>query len=803
MADHTKYGRFDDAGRRYVITDPRTPRPWVNYATNGRYSRLISHAGGGFSYHISPREGRVTRWRYNALPQDRPGHYLYIRHRDTGEIWNPTWQPCGVLPESWECSHEFNRTRWTAEHRGVRVEKTVFVDLEDDVELWLVRITNTASRQAGLDLFAWVELLLGHALNDLINQPNDKHFSDVHLDRASGALVATRRYWVRARGATVAQENADWDRVVWFASSLPVSHFEGSLDAFIGPWRSESNPIAVERNRLGDTEITAGDPCAALQMPLDLAAGQEAEFAIQLGVAPKQDWRQTVPEKVARFRDIANVRASLEAVRTDAEDYLSGVQVATPDADLNRMANLWHQAQARVTFLHGRDAGYYHGGLLFGRGFRDSCQDLLGPLLTRPQWVRQRLLEMAARQWADGHCYHLYFPGTNTGEDAGHSDTPLWLPLAVVEYVRETADTAVLGEQVGFVEPEAAPAPLLEHVFRALDYVFEKKRSPRGLALFGPGDWNDPLDHCGRGGKGETVWGSMALAYGLRLVAEMLDWLGDARVQGVRARFEEMRRVINEHCWDGAWYLRGTNDLGEKIGSRECREGRIYLNTQSWAVMSGVAPEDRARQAMASAWEQLMTPKGPQILKPSYTGVNPNIGLITRCVPGKKENGAVFNHPVSWSILAAAMLGDGARAHDIYRRALPFNPVVDIDRYEVEPYVQAEYVTSPDHPTFGQASHSWLTGSAVWLLRDAIDWICGVRPAFGGLLVDPCVPPSWERWTVTRRFRGAVYEIAISNPRGLSRGQVRLTLDGAPVEGNLLPPRETGGVHRVEAVLER
>ncbi|MBN1477808.1 glycosyl transferase family 36 [Candidatus Sumerlaeota bacterium] len=799
MTDHLKYGHFDDAQRRFVITDPHTPRPWINYATNGRYSRLISHTGGGFSFHVSPREGRVSRWRYNALPQDRPGHYLYLRDRDTGEVWSPTWQPVGVLPETWECSHFVNRTRWIAERRGLRCEKTVFVDLEDDVELWLVRLSNSTDQELHLDTFAWVELCLGHALNDLINQPNDKHFSDVHFITEAQALVASRRHWVRARGATVAQENQAWDRMVWMASSLPVVSFEGSLDTFIGPWHSETNPIGVERGELSKTEITAGDPCAALHHRIDLAAGESVEFAVQIGVAPKGEAKRVIPKRIAKFRDLANVRASLERVIADADDHLSAAQVRTPDADLDRMVNIWHQAQTRVTFLHGRDAGYYHGGLLFGRGFRDSCQDLLGPVIPRPDWARRRILEMAQRQFADGHCYHLYFPGSDTGEDVGHSDTPIWLPLAAVEYIRETGDTAILEETVPFTD--GGEATLLVHLLRALDFVFETKRSERGLVLIGPGDWNDPLDQCGRAGRGESVMNTELLAHSTRIMADLLEHLGDERAARLRDRFGELSIAINKHGWDGAWYIRATNDQGDVIGSARCIEGQIYLNPQSWAVISGIAPPDRAAQAMASAWECLMTPKGPQILMPAYRHVDPHIGLITRCVPGKKENGAVFNHPLSWSILASLMLGDAERAHDIYRRALPFNPVVDIDRYEVEPYVQAEYVTSPEHITFGQASHSWLTGSAVWLWRGVLDHMLGVRPAFDGLLIDPCVPAGWREWTVTRRFREATYHIAFENPEGMSRGSVSLTLDGEAIEGNLLPALGDGKVHRVEAVL--
>jgi cellobiose phosphorylase len=800
MADHLKYGHFDDANRRFVITNPRTPRPWINYATNGQYSRLISHTGGGYAFHRSPRDGRVTRWRYNALPQDRPGHYLYIRDRATAKVWSPTWQPVGELPEKWECAHSVNRTTWRATHAGITCEKTVFVDLNDDVELWLFRLINSTSQQVNLDVFAWVELLLGHALNDLINQPNDKHFSDVHFDRECQALVASRRYWVRQRGASVKQENQAWDRVVWFAASRPVASFDGSLDAFIGPWRSESNPIAVERGRCSDTEITAGDPCAALHMEIALGAGEETELAIQLGVGPKAEATTRIPELVARFRNLGNVRASFQRVIEDADDHLNAVQVQTPDADLDRMVNVWHQAQARVTFLHGRDAGYYHGGLLFGRGFRDSCQDLLGPIIAKPEWARARIQEMAARQFADGHCPHLYYPESGGGEDVGHSDTPIWLPFAVAEFVCETGDVAFLQEEITFAD--GGEAPLLDHALRALAFVQERKLSLRGLALIGPGDWNDPLDQCGRGGKGESAWTSMALAYAIRLTAEMLEHIGDRRAEELRAQHAALTDAINTHCWDGAWYWRATNDAGHVIGSHACDEGKIYLNAQSWAVMSGVASPERAQQALASAWEHLMTPKGPKILHPAYTKIRDDIGLITRCVPGKKENGAVFNHALAWAVLAALQTGDGDRAHDIYRRALPFNPVIDIDRYEVEPYVQAEYVTSPDHATFGQASHSWLTGSAVWLFRDVLDWMLGVRPAFDGLLIDPCVPREWKSWKVTRRFRGATYDISVSNPEGVSRGSVALTLDGAPVAGNRLPALGDGQLHRVEAVLK-
>jgi len=778
-----KYGHFSKDRMEFVITRPDTPAPWVNYLSNGRYHALISNTGGGFSFYRSPKDSRITRWRYNGLPVDRPGKYIYIRNRKTGTYWSPTWQPTATALDGYECRHGLYYTRFRSEYDQIRLELTYFVP-EDDLELWRISLTNLDSEVKQLDIFAYTELCLGHALVDLINQPNDQHFNDVHFDRDHEILLASKRYWVTYSGPTVKQSNQAWDRYVFFSSSLPVSHWDGSKNLFVGRWRSESNPLAVEQGHCTNSEITTGDAVTALQMPLEIKSGSTSEFVILLGVVQRTDVLTAAPEIVNKYRDLDTVDRELDLLRSNWHDYLRHIHIDTPDEDMNTFINVWNQYQTSVTFRFSRDASYYHGGLLFGRGFRDSCQDLMGPVIARSSWAKERILEMCGYQFANGSTYHLYYPVTGGGERTGHTDTPLWLPLAVITYLKETGDFDLLRIEKPF--QDGGNASVLEHLYAAIDYTLANL-TDRHLAKFGPGDWNDTLDYLGREGRGESVWVTMFLCYILRETTELCVYIGDQEKADIyRQRYEMIADAVNTHCWDGKWYIRGTNDSGEKIGSSSNAEGKIFLNTQTWAVISGVATGERACQCMKSVNIHLETAKGPKILHPAYSKIDANIGLATRCVPGKKENGAVFNHPVSWAVIAECLLGHGNRAFEIYKKALPNNPVIDIDRYETEPYVYSEYVTSPDHPTFGQASHSWLTGSSVWMLRGTFDYILGVRPAYAGLLIDPCLPEHFKQVQVKRIFRGKQYLLTIENPQGLQRGQVSIEVNGRSIPGNLI-----------------
>lgn len=798
-----EYGYYDRASLEYVINRADTPHPWVNYITNGRYSGLVTNAGGGYSFYISPKDSRITRWRYNCLPMDRPGRYIYLRDRETGKFRSLTWQPTPAFPITfYECRHGMNYTKITTEADGIRSEVTYFA-AKDDLEIWRVRLFETRGRARTLDIYSYAEMCLGHALVDLINQPNDKHFNDVHFLPGDEIIMASKRYWVTFNSATVKQANKAWDKWVFMASSLPVEGFDGSKDEFIGKWRSEENPQAVEQGVSFDTRITAGDAVCSLRSPVLLDASGSLEFHYMMGVVPKtgddpehtREAEEEAVKMVEKYRDPDRIEKEFQAILDARDDYLSGMQIEIPDQEMQDFINFWNQYQSKTTFQFSRDASYHHGGLLFGRGYRDSCQDAMGPLLTKPGWVRERILEMSRRQFNAGNVYHCYYPLSGGGEITGHSDTPLWLPLIIMKYLEETGDFGILEEVEEYADE--GKGTILEHFTGALDFL-KSRMNDQGLVYIGPGDWNDTLDYCGREGKGVSAMNTFIYAWILKEAVHLLNRLEHPAAAEYDKLYHHIKKACNEHLWDGQWYIRAINDKGEKVGSSENTEGKIFLNAQSWAVISGVAEGERAITCMASAMEHCDTPKGPKILDPSYTRVDENIGLATRCVPGKKENGAVFNHALSWSYLAMLLLKNSDQAYSIYKKALPSNPVVNPDRYEMEPYVYSEYVTGPDHPTFGQASHSWLTGSSVWMLRNTTDYFLGIKPVYDGLMIDPCIPENWESFRVIRKFRGAIYEIDFEIENGGKGDVISIELDGKSIEGNVIPPLSDGKTHVVK-----
>jgi len=790
-----KYGYYSDDYREFIITNPRTPRPWFNYMWNGRYTGLISHTGGGFSFLDSPRDNRITRMRYNSLPCDRPGRYVMVKDIETGKYWSLSWAPTIDLSyDKYECHHGQGYTKIITEINQVRGEITYFVPTDRNAEIWRVALTDLSGFDRNLEIYAFTELLMGNALNDLINQPNDKHFTDIHFDPELRSLIATRRYWVLNKGVSVKQPNIDWKYQVYFTQTLPVTGFDSSLDTFIGRWRSEANPESVETGVMHNTEITAGDPVAALQSKMELPANGSENFAVVMGIVAKGEM-STVPAS-----DIASIDLKFAELNQKWDRYLSAVQVDTPDRNFNLMLNVWNQYQAAVTFDMARNAGYYHGGLLFGTGMRDRFQDILGVVMVEPDRVRTRLLNALKFQFQDGSTLHNFFVLTNTGERTNHSDTPLWIPFGLVEYLNETGDFSILDEVIAY--HDQSESTVYEHLIRALDYSIANL-GEHGMPKIMTGDWNDTLDYVGSQGKGETTWGAFFLGYVLKKTLPLFEIRNDrvnlAKFQTV---YENLGKTIDENCWDGEWYLRAFKDDGEPIGISAHTQGKIFLNAQSWAVISGLAPKDRGDRALASCQKYLAKPNGMQIVFPSYTEVEDDVGLISRCVPGKKENGAIFNHASSWFVLASLMNGDVDFGYDIYQRMMPLNSAKNIDRYEVEPYVYAEYVTSPDHPTDGQASHSWLTGTAVWMLRIGLDQILGFQPNLKGMMIDPHIPSTWQQFSAQRKFRGKTIDLHVTNPNHKNSGVRSMSVNGEQFEGNFLDlDRYPSDVLRVDIVL--
>ncbi len=782
MAIANQYGYYTEDNREFVITDPRTPRPWFNYMWNSQYAGLISHTGGGFSFLESPRDNRISRMRYNCLPWDRPGRYVMVKDTATGKYWSLSWSPTINLNyDFYECRHGQGYTKITTEINGIRGEITYFVPTDTNAEIWRVKLTELSGQARDLEVYSFLELLMGNALNDQINQPNDKHFTDIHFDKDLQALVATRRYWVLNKGVSVKQPNIDWKYQIYFSQSLPIAGFDSSLDTFIGRWRSEANPVAVETGVMQNTEITAGDPVVALQSKIALAANDSADFAVVLEIAAKE----IPPTPLVKGGKIVEVADSkLMQLKQKWDQHLSCVQVQTPDEAFNAMLNVWNQYQAAVTFDMARNSGYYHGGLLFGTGMRDRFQDILGVVMVDPARVRERLIKALNFQFKDGSTLHNYFVLTNTGERTNHSDTPLWIPFGIVEYLKETGDFSILDEVVPYHDESSGT--VYEHLVRALDFAIANT-GEKGMPRIFTGDWNDTLDHVGSQGKGETTWGAFFLGYVLNKSLPVCEHQGDRKsLEKFQNFYEHLRQVTNDICWDGDWYLRAFRDNGEPIGVSTATQGKIFLNAQSWAVISELAPKDRADKAMASSREHLATPFGMQIVAPSFTEIDDTVGLISRCVPGKKENGAVFNHASAWFVLASLLNGDTEFGWEIYRRMMPINSSqatdAKCDRFETEPYVYPEYVTSPDHETQGQASHSWLTGTAVWMLRIGLDYILGFQPTFTGMIIDPKIPADWSGFKAKRKFRGKVLSLTVVNHSDAKQ----MTVNGQVVEGNFI-----------------
>jgi len=786
------YGHFSDDGREFIITDVRTPSPWINYLQNGRYFAAISANGGGLSYDRSPLHGRITRYRINDVPPDRPGKYIYVKDFDSGEIWSLTWQPVGREPSAaYRVAHGFGYTRAEAEVAGIASSVIFFVPPDDDREIWHAALRNASGRARRLAVTGYVEFALGHALVDLINQCDDQHFNRVHFDRELNALFATKTYWVTETRGTQHQENKEWDRWAFFTVNRPVAAYETLRERFIGPFRSESNPAALEGG-LSSKDTDYGNAVGAIQVEVELAPGESTDVIFSLGVIAKTEFERGRGAAVGRFKDAASVGAALARVAESWDDFLGRTKVETPEPGVDIFMNFWTPYQAKVAFDVGRVASFYYWGIGRGFGFRDTAQDTIAITIADAARARERILLLARQMRSDGKVYH-HFYGDGQGEFTAHCDDPLWFILAVTEYVRETGDAGLLDAAEPFLD--GGRGTVLDHLLAVVRFA-SGNLGPRGLPNFGRGDWNDTLDYIGGRDGGESVWGGMFYVAMLNRLLELLEFLGTAgRHPGVRELRDRLVAAVETSSWDGEWYLRAFGEGGRKIGSKENRFGRIFINTQSWAVIAGLPDRSRLVRAMDSARELLDTPFGPKICAPAFREIDPKIGLITRCVWGKKENGAVFCHPAAWLIQAECLLGRGDRAFDYYRKLLPDR--IDSDVFIAEPYVYSQYITSDEHETAGRASHSWQTGTAAWMFRVSFDHILGIRPAYEGLVIDPVIPRAWKGFRAERVFRGARYFIEVENPDGVESGVKSIVVDGRPVAGPVLPLLAAGAECRV------
>ncbi|MCS7310728.1 MAG: glycosyl transferase family 36 [Armatimonadetes bacterium] len=783
----TEYGYFTEPGDEYVITRPDTPAPWVNVLSNGDYGMVVSQMGSGYSWRTHASMNRLTRWEQD-LVRDRWGKYLYLRDVDTGAFWSPTWHPCAGSLETYRVRHGWGYSVFEGEYQGVMSELTQFVPLHDPCEVWILRLHNRGEVARRLQVFSYLEWLLGTAPD--WHREFRRLFIETRYDPTHGVLLATNVLWdLPGRGNT--HWNSSWDYVAFHSASCLPAGFDGDKRAFLGRYGDMDAPRAVREGRSFGTQGRWDDPIASLQVVLELAPGDTVAVAFVLGATESEEQALALAEK---YRHLPAVHEALAEVRRFWKETVGGLQVHTPDDAVNLMANGWLAYQAISCRLWARTAYYQTGGAY---GYRDQLQDsLVWLLLGQPERTLEQIRLHAAHQHADGTVLHWWHPLAEQGLPSYYSDDLLWLPFVTWHYLQETRDLGCLQEEIPFFD--GGSATLLEHCLRAFEKALSR-RSERGLPLILQADWNDGLNAVGIGGKGESIWMAHFLHYLLVRWAE-LPVLDEQTASRFRAEARALREAVNAHSWDGKWYWGATTDSGRKLGSAECVQGRIFLNVQTWSVLAETAPPDRAEQAMQSAREHLYTDYGALLLAPAYSIPDPEIGYITRYAPGTRENGGVYSHAACWAVLAERELHGATAAYQLWRSFCPPVRGMEPERYAAEPYVMPGNVDGPDSPYAGKGGWTWYTGSAAWYLRALVEGVLGVRATWQGLQVQAQLPEGWDAFRIQRRFRGALYDILVRRAQPGERAAY--FVDGQRWQGEVLPAFGAGTSHRVEVVVE-
>ena len=786
------YGYFDDEQKEYVITRPDTPLPWINYLSNGKYCAMISNTGGGYSFYIDPRDQRILRYRYNNLPVDRPGRYFYIRDNNTSEFWSPTWQPVAKKLENYRCRHGLGYTKISSSYQGVHAEILYFVPMKENLEVWSLTLQNNSSKKKELTIFSYAEFCLWNAISDQRDLQYIQNVAVAKYDESESIIF----YHFFDQTSPIA----------FFTSNGNVVSYDCDRESFIGRYHSEENPICVENGKCTNSQALGGNPIAATCNKMTLKPREIKNIIFILGIVEKKSQAKPLNKK---YKEFNNVKIELLKLKENWDNYLEKFIVDTPNKEFNCIINIWNPYQCKTTFDWARYVSFYETGIGRGIGFRDSNQDTLAVCHVLPKNVRNRLLELAKNQFENGKVYHLYFPLTGKGEYPDYvnplmkffSDDHLWMIFAVSNYLKETGDMSILEENVNFVE--GSKESLYEHLKRAIDFT-TNHIGPHGFPLIGTADWNDTLQLHGPNKNGESVMVAMQLHKALLDISEIAY---EFNVKNDSNKFNNLAKKVKEHinkyAWDGQWYVRAFTDDGEVIGSQKNKEGKIFLNSQSWAVFSKVAPLDRGFQCMNSVREHLVTDFGIKLLNPPYTRFYPELKGISTFPPGLKENASIFCHSNPWAEIAECILGRGDLAYEYFKKiALTTkNKIAEI--HQTEPYIYSQMITGNDHPKFGSAKNSWLTGTASWTLKAATDWILGIRPQFHGLMIDPCIPKKWNKFRVIRYFRNAIYDIRVQNPEHLSKGKTRIRVDNIKQENNLVPIFKDGKKHIVEVKIEQ
>lgn len=797
-----QYGHFDNEKREYVIDRVDLPVSWTNYLGVKDLCVVVNHTAGGYMFYQSPEYHRVTRFRGNAVPMDRPGHYVYLRDAKDGDYWSISWQPVGkpLDQAKYTCRHGMSYTTYECDYKGIKASQTLMVPMDDAVELWDVRLKNTMDKERRISVFSYCEFSFHHIMIDNQNFQMSLYCAGSSYDEN---IIEYDLFY----------EEFGYQ---YFTSNVTPDGFDCLRDSFLGAYRTEDNPIAVEHGTCSGSHELGNNHCGSLQKDLVLAPGEEVRLIFMLGEGSREAGKK-IREK---YSDMAKVDAAYAQLKDYWENKFAQLQIKTPNEGMNTLINTWNLYQAEVNIMFSRFASFIEVGGRTGLGYRDTAQDAMTIPHSNPEKCRQRIVELLRGLTTKGYGLHLFSPEwfdpdakkekkkpfksptvipTVNAKDIVHgledacSDDALWLVPSIIEYIKETGETGFADETVTYAD--GGEGTVYEHMKRILDFSAEQVGAT-GICKGLRADWNDCLNL----GGGESAMVSFLHYWAICHFLQLAEYLGRTEdVEKYQAMRERVGNVCNRELWDKEWFIRGITKNGKKIGTSEDAEGKVHLESNAWAVLSGAADVEKGKRAMDSVDKYLFTPYGILLNAPSYTVPDDDIGFVTRVYPGLKENGSIFSHPNPWAWAAECVLGRGDRAMKFYNALCPYYQNNMIEIRQSEPYSYCQFVVGRDHTAFGRARHPFMTGSGGWAYFSATRYMLGIRPDFEHLTIDPCIPADWKEFSAVRRWRGAEYDIHVENPDGVMKGVQELYLDGEKVER--IPVMAQGSRHDVRVVM--
>ena len=800
--ENKKYGHFDDANREYVITDPKTPWPWINYLGNEDFFSLISNTAGGYSFYKDAKFRRITRYRYNNVPMDNDGRYFYIKDGDT--TWNPGWKPCRTPLDTYECRHGMNYTRISGQKNEVEASVLFFVPLHKSCEIQKMTLRNLGNDTKHLKVFSFQEWCLWNAATDMENFQRNFSTGEVEIE---GSTIYHKTEYRERR-----------NHYAFYHVNQEIQGYDTDRETFIGLYSEKSAPDAVVEGHARNSFAHGWSPIASHYLEIELKPGESRDLVFILGYVENPQEQKFESKKVinkekahaliAEFDTTEKVDKAFNELNEYWNNLLSVFTVKSGNDKLDRMVNIWNQYQCMVTFCMSRSASFFESGIGRGMGFRDSNQDLVGFVHQIPQRARQRIIDIASTQFDDGGCYHQYQPLSKRGNNdigGGFNDDPCWLIFGTVAYIKETGDFSILDEMVPFDNKPGTEVKLFDHLKISMDHVINNL-GPHGLPLIGRADWNDCLNlNCfswdpnesfqttenqSKGSKAESLMIAGLFVVTGKDYVELCRRLGKPHeADRMETAVKAMENAVKVHGWDGEWFLRAYDFYGEKIGSNENDEGKIFIESQGWCTMAGIGlKEGLCDKALDSVKERMECEHGIVLNNPAYTTYHVEMGEISSYPEGYKENAGIFCHNNPWVIIGETVDGRGDDAWNHYKKILPSYVEEKYQTlHKVEPYVNCQMVAGKDSARPGEGKNSWLTGTASWMWYTISEYILGIKPSYDGLLIDPCLPSTAKTYEVNRKFRGGEFHITVNNPEGNQKGVKSITVDGNTINGNIIP----------------